>query len=342
MRGVWKGLCGGCLPRWVIRSLNGGLLTPLVKKPPPEGQTPDARPANARDIDVTLFLKAIQGKAAPALLRLVGAQQLGVGVKNGVELKVIGMKILICFHKADGTPFVIVLIDLKNAYNARDRSKAQAALDEAAVADPELQGISRDHHADCGQPSDIYTRTAEGLGGYTRICEGTAGGPQGSPITNGAFPAVINSALKGTEAEFGVDVEAIQDNCAVMGDPVKVFGPNGDDGALHYLLERLKEVGLELVPTKCHCYAANTGPSAIPSGIPRPFHIPDPIHRAQVSEKEAAAAATEETARSAPAHKTELAEQDAATARAMATDARGQSQRSIGPMHRNLWSSGKR
>ena len=66
----------------------------------------------------------------------------------------------------------------------------------------------------------------DGPRGYTHICEGTAGGPQGSPITNGAFPMVINSALKGTEAEFEVDVKAIQDDCAVMGDPVEVFGPN--------------------------------------------------------------------------------------------------------------------
>ena len=113
---VWKefgsAYAGGLLPRWVIRSLNGGLLTPLVKKPTPEGQSPDARPANARDVDLTLPLKAIQRKAAPALLRLVGPQQLGVGAKNGVELKVLGMKIRIYLHKADGTGFVIVIINL--------------------------------------------------------------------------------------------------------------------------------------------------------------------------------------------------------------------------------------
>ena len=53
---------------------------------------------------------------------------------------------------------------------------------------------------------------------------------------NGAFPAVINSALNDTKAEFGVDVKAILDDCAVMGHPVKIFGPNGDGGALNRLL----------------------------------------------------------------------------------------------------------
>ena len=67
-----KALVGGRFPRWLTRSLNAGLITPLVKKPPAEGQTPDARPTNARDADVTLPLKAIQRKATPALRRLVG------------------------------------------------------------------------------------------------------------------------------------------------------------------------------------------------------------------------------------------------------------------------------
>jgi len=312
---------GGRFPRWLTRSLNAGLITPLVKKPPAEGQTPDARPTNARDADVTLPLKAIQRKATPALRRLVGPQQLGVGVKNGVELKILGMKILADLHKAEGSPFVVVLVDLKNAHNAYDRNKAQTALDEAAAAEPELRDIARAHHADCGQASDIYMRTADGRG-FTHICEGTAGGPQGSPITNGAFPVVINSALKSTEAGFGVDVKAIQDDCAVMGDPEKVFGPNGGDGALHHLLENLKEVNLDSVPTKFQCYTVNTDPSTIPPGIPRPFHITDPVLRAQVCEKEAAAAAAEEAARSASTHEKESAEQEAKTAKATAIDAR--------------------
>ena len=190
MKELGRAYAGGRLPRWVTRSLNGGLLTPLVKKPPPEGQNPDARPTNARGIDVTLPLKAIQRKAGPALLRQVGPQQLGVGVKNGVELKILGMKMLICFHRADGTPFVIVLIDLKNAHNEYDRRKAQTALDEAAAADPELRDIARAHHADCGQPSDIYMRT-DGPGGYTQICEGTAGGPTIFSVRGQLSPAGV-------------------------------------------------------------------------------------------------------------------------------------------------------
>jgi len=36
------------MPRWLRRALNGGLLTPLVKKLATLGRGPDARPTNAR------------------------------------------------------------------------------------------------------------------------------------------------------------------------------------------------------------------------------------------------------------------------------------------------------
>ena len=38
--------------------------------------------------------------------------------------------------------------------------------------------------------------------GFAEACTSTAGGPQGSPLTNLAFPALINNALKTTEAKF--------------------------------------------------------------------------------------------------------------------------------------------
>ena len=105
-----------------------------------------------------------------------------------------------------------------------------------------------------------------------------------------------------------------------MGDPAEVFGPNGDDGALQYLLRRLEEVGLKSESSKSQCYVVNT--DVIPPTIPRPFHITDPNLQAQVDEKEAAAMAAEQAARVAPAHRKEEAERKAEDARTAANDAR--------------------
>ena len=45
------------MPPWLRRTLNAGLLTPLVKKAAAEGETPDSRPTNARDMDVSMWTK---------------------------------------------------------------------------------------------------------------------------------------------------------------------------------------------------------------------------------------------------------------------------------------------
>ena len=47
----------GGMPHWLRRALTSGLLTPLVKKLPEQGEAPDARPTNAPDIDVSVWWK---------------------------------------------------------------------------------------------------------------------------------------------------------------------------------------------------------------------------------------------------------------------------------------------
>ena len=64
--------------------------------------------------------------------------------------------------------------------------------------------------------------------GLKLLCEGTAGGPQGSAITSAAFPVLIGSSLKGAEAKStGVEARGIQDNTDLFGDPALVLGVNG-------------------------------------------------------------------------------------------------------------------
>ena len=55
--------CG--LPAWARRLLGGGLLTPLVKKAPAAGCTPDARPVKAEDADTSSFCKALNNRSRP-------------------------------------------------------------------------------------------------------------------------------------------------------------------------------------------------------------------------------------------------------------------------------------
>lgn len=119
----------GSLPAWLRRSLSAGLLTPLVKKIAPDGVTPDARPTNARDIDVSLWTKALAKAHTSAVTKRDAPQQLSVDVSNGAHMKVIGtrMKLLVARAKMQlgfAAAICVVFLDLKNAHNEYKRSAA--------------------------------------------------------------------------------------------------------------------------------------------------------------------------------------------------------------------------
>ncbi len=79
------------LPAWVRRLLDGGLLTPPVKKEPTPGRTPDARPVKAEDADTSFFCKALNKQVTPAAKKQLIPQQVGIGVSGGIQITTIGL-----------------------------------------------------------------------------------------------------------------------------------------------------------------------------------------------------------------------------------------------------------
>ena len=73
-----------------------------------------------------------------------------------------------------------------------------------------------------------------------------------------------------------------------MGDPDKIFGTNGSNGALQYLLDELKKVGLEPNLKKFQAYATPPA-AAVPPWLKRPFYITCPVLRAEVEDAKQAA-----------------------------------------------------
>ena len=164
---------------------------------------------------------------------------------SGCEIKIIGAKLIIEQAIIKLEDLVLVCLDLKNAHNAYKRSGAQECLDGAG---PGLKTIAQAHRADTAHGGNVYMRNSKSKTGFIKIATSTAGGPQGSPLTNIAFPALINGPLKETKAKFpGVEIQAIQYDCDIYGLPDFVFGslPDGSDGALHFLLERLADCNLQ-------------------------------------------------------------------------------------------------
>ena len=110
---------------------------------------------------------------------------------------------------------VLVCLDLKNAHNAYTRTGAQGSL---AALGSELKDIAQAHRADIAHAGNVYMRNSKSKTGFIKVTTSTAGGPQRSPLTNVAFPVVINGPLKETERKFqGVEIKAIQDDCDIYG-----------------------------------------------------------------------------------------------------------------------------
>jgi hypothetical protein len=187
-------------------------------------------------MDVACWTKALQRSVNDATRKAVAPQQLTVGVSGGCHLKIIGAKLQLEQALKEGLRYVHIALDLENAHSSYSRRDCQDAIEEAARKGPRLTPLARAHHSDCGQAGDVCMRAGrcERLSnGFKYICSSFIGGPQGSELTNQAFPLTIGGALKRTEAKFeGAAVRAIQDDCDLMGDPGKIFGSNGSNGAL--------------------------------------------------------------------------------------------------------------
>ena len=86
-------------------------------------------------------------------------------------------------------------------------------------------------------------RDATAARGLKHVCEGRAGGPQGSALTCIVFPILLDGILKETEQRFpGVETKAIQDDVDLYGDPAIILG---EGGALDFILAGPRKVGPE-------------------------------------------------------------------------------------------------
>ena len=106
-------------PPWFYLLWGAGRLVPLVKARPAPGQQPDARPVVVGEPDLSAVLRAVVQPQAAAAAAYLSPQQVAVGVPGGISVVVHGLRELLLEAQPD---FVVVRIDLRNAYNACCRS----------------------------------------------------------------------------------------------------------------------------------------------------------------------------------------------------------------------------
>ena len=133
------------------------------------GETVDARPTKAEDIDTALWCKALQrfhtpkpkpGGAIDGIRKHLQPQQLPVGVSGGCQILVLGPKLKIEEATSKSLRRALVSLDLKNAHNTFNRRKAQEALETLAATDPSLRPLILAHHAISSQFNPVYVRSA--------------------------------------------------------------------------------------------------------------------------------------------------------------------------------------
>ena len=217
----------------------------------PPSPSPDVRPVNVGNVDRRAIIGHLMRSLEESAEAHLAPRQVSVGVKGGISILFHGIRLLI-EQRGD---FVVVRLDLRNAYNESSRAETLSRM--ARV--PGLSSLVPLMHAMYG-PSGIVL-----LPDGSRLFDGTARGdmeeglPQGSPESSASFCVLIHEAvteLHATLAEHGGGAWFIMDDGYAAGPPDAVLA------AVLTFAQRMDELGLVLQMGKCSYFAPSPLPAA--------------------------------------------------------------------------------
>ena len=182
------------LPAWFYLVLGSSRLVPLVKAPPERpGADPDVRPVAVGETDLCAITRTLWSSAEESLAAYLSPQQVAVGVPGGLSILVHGVRELLT-HRPD---FVVVRLDLANAYNTIDRAVVLARL--ASV--PELAYLAPAFHALHAPAAQLVLPNGERLFGGDRG-DSAEGVRQGSAEASAAFCVGIHPELSALDSDL--------------------------------------------------------------------------------------------------------------------------------------------
>ena len=221
------------LPWWFVCAFCSAELVAPIKRKPEPGATPDVRPITVQDTLRKCVGKAVLQRLAGDYDAYLAPQQLGVGVSCADSKLIHGLRLLLELNPG----FILVSIDIVNAYNAASR----AAILHRHMEVPDLRAAVPYLRAELSAATSVYA------GGKAILSD--EGVQQGSPIASAAFAVAIHPEVKAADEAL-----AAHGGCARFGmDDGYLLGP--PDVVFHVLgvLERdlLSNVGLVLNVRKC-------------------------------------------------------------------------------------------
>lgn len=241
------------LPLWFYSAWAIAGVSPLVKaKLTPEqeaaGRTPDVRPVAVGEADLRAISGHVTDGAVKSAAEILSPQQVAVGVDGGISLLIHGIKLTLELNRE----FVVVKLDLKNAYNSISRSVVLRRMQ----SHPELRQLVPFLHALGAAPTDLFV-------GMERATFGSSEGvQQGFPPSSLAFCIAIHPELITLDELlklYGGCARATMDDVYAVGPAHAVFP------ALERFAATLKEMtDLEVQPTKYSCYSPEYDLTACP------------------------------------------------------------------------------
>ena len=257
------------LPSWFYVVEAAARLQPLVKAAATTpGGDPDVRPVAVGEVDTCAFTKAAYaGFTHTAFAEYLAPQQLAVGIPGGLSILVHGVRALLRMRP----DFVVVRLDLRNAYNEIDR----AVLLERMAAVEQLGPLAKFFHTMHAAESPLYlgnrTRLFGGVDGHAG--DSAAGVRQGSVESSAAFCVGIHPelvTLHGRLLGAGGGAWGDMDDIYAVGPARQVFEAVHEftvavgDGAT----AADRGLGLVLRPEKLQCYSP--GYDQRPRALPLP------------------------------------------------------------------------
>ncbi len=239
------------LPPWFYSAEAIARLLPLVKarlSPAEEaaGREPDARPIALGETGMRAIGRHITAEVADVAADVLAPQQLAVGVPGGISVLIHGIRLTLEQHPG----FVVVRVDLRNAYNSIGR----AVLIRRMAARPEFAHLVPFLHAMSASGSDLIVgRLGQRLFPGAARADSSDGVQQGMAMSSLAFSVGIHPELVALDAEltpFGGVARAIMDDVYACG-PASVVFP-----AVQRFCQTLRLLtGLESHVGKFACYS---------------------------------------------------------------------------------------
>ena len=230
------------LPPWFYLVFCSVKLVGLVKTPDTSSsQVPDVRPLGLGECLRRTIHSAVVSQYRNTLSSHLWPQQVAVGVPAGISLLVFGARALLELHP----DWVIVKIDLRNAYNEISRAK----IFERLCENPELRDLAPFFWCTHAAESDVFL-AANGL--PLASFWSSDGVHQGDPLASSAFCVGIHPEvckLDQAVAAHGGCAKFDMDDGYAIGPPSVVFD------AVQRFAEDVGHLGLTLELGKCACFS---------------------------------------------------------------------------------------